>query len=93
MNALRTFATPDADGKLTIQVPEEYREQQLEVIVLPVGDYGIPRDKYFFENVAKIQTKSQRVADLKQTMQEMARQAAANGLTPEILADILAEPE
>lgn len=82
MNAIRTFATPDSSGKLTIQVPEAYRDQEVEVIVLPVVDYGIPRDKYFFKNLAKMQTMDKRNAELRKTMAEMARQAAENGLTP-----------
>lgn len=91
MNALRTFATADPDGKLTIQVPEEYRQKQVEVIVLPVADYGIPRDRYYFENLAKIQNSNN--LELREAMDEMARQAAENGLTPEILDDILNERE
>jgi hypothetical protein len=93
MNALRTFATPDANGMLTIQLPDEYRQQQLEVIDLPLSDFGIPKDKYYFENLAKIQQKAQKEAELTKSMSEMAQQATANGLTPEILADILNTPE
>ncbi len=89
MNAIRTFATPDSNGKLTIQVPDEYRDQQVEVIVLPVVDYGIPRDKYFFENLAKVQTMGKRNAEMREAMAEMAQQAAENGLTPGVLDDIL----
>ncbi len=92
MNAIRTFATPDSNGKLTIQVPNEYRDQQVEVIVLPVVDYGTPRDKYFFENLAKMQTLDKRNAEMREAMAEMARQVAENGLTPEILDDILSSP-
>ncbi len=93
MNAIRTFATPDSNGKLTIHVPMEYRDQEVEVIVLPVVDYGIPRDKYYFENLAKMQTRDKRNAEMREAMAEMARQAAENGLTPEILDDILNNPE
>ncbi len=93
MNAIRTFATPDSDGKLTIQVPLEYRDQEVEVIVLPVADYGIPRDKYFFENLAKMQTRDKRNDEMRKAMAEMARQAAENGLTPEIFDDIFNNPE
>ena len=39
MNALRTFATSSPEGVLTIQLPEEYHRQSLEIIVLPLGDY------------------------------------------------------
>lgn len=93
MNAIRTFATPDTEGKLTIQVPEAYRGQEVEVIILPIVDYDIPKDKYFFENLAKINTKDKRDAELNEAMNEMARQAAENGMTPEILTDILNDSE
>ena len=42
MNALKTFATPSPEGILTIQLPEEYRQQSLEIIVLPLEDYDPP---------------------------------------------------
>ena len=98
MNSVRTLATPSDDGTLTIQVPEEHRQQQVEVIILPVVDYGIPKDKYFFENLAKIQTMDKRDADrtdarMREAMAETAQQAVQNGLTPKILDDILNDPE
>lgn len=92
MNALRTFATPSADGTLTIQVPEEYREQEVEVIILPIKDYGIPKDRFYLENVAKIQSQDQRNLDIKKSMAQMAREAAERGLTPDILDEILNNP-
>lgn len=42
MNALRTFVTADPDGIITIHVPEEYRQQSLEVIVLRLNDFLPP---------------------------------------------------
>lgn len=91
MNALRTFATTDSEGNLTIQVPNEYRGRQVEVIVLPVEDYGIPKDRYYFQNLAKLQNPN--TLAWQNARNEMALQARNSGLTPEQLDDILNNPE
>ncbi len=91
MNALRTFATTDSEGNLTIQVPNEYRGRQVEVIVLPVEDYGIPKDRYYFQNLAKLQTPN--TLAWQNARNEMALQATNSGLTSEQLDDILNNPE
>ncbi len=91
MNALRTFATADSEGNLTIRVPEEYRQKQVEVIVLPVENIVIPKDRYYFENLAKIQNPKD--AEWKEARNKMASQAEKSGLTPELLDDILSNPE
>ncbi|HEV7349405.1 hypothetical protein [Telluribacter sp.] len=91
MNALRTFATADSEGKITIQVPDEYRQKQVEVIVLPVENVGIPKDRYYFENLAKLQNPKD--AKWREARNKLAGQAEKSGLTPELLDDILNSPE
>jgi hypothetical protein len=53
MNALRTFATPTADGTLTIHLPEEYRHQSLEIIVLPLSDFPLPTQQTTSKSLEK----------------------------------------
>jgi hypothetical protein len=91
MNALRTFATTDSEGNLTIQVPDEYRDRQVEVIILPVEDYGIAKDRYYFQNLAKLQNPN--TLAWQNARNEMALQATNSGLTSELLDDILNNPE
>ncbi len=88
MNALRQFVTSTNDT-LTIQLPQEYQQRRLEIIVLPMDDYGIPIDKNYAENVRKIENKEQNYKKLSMAMNDMAIEAQKNGLTEDILNDIL----
>ncbi|WP_421828851.1 hypothetical protein [Larkinella sp.] len=38
MNAIRQILTPDSSGNVQIQVPIEFRQKAVEVIVMPIGE-------------------------------------------------------
>ena len=83
MNALRQIAIPQ-NGKLWIDVPKEMNNRAFEVIVMPLEQMD---DSMI--NLLKITNNVQLSQDFWNTITELQTEATQNGLTPEILADIL----
>jgi hypothetical protein len=74
MNALRQFVTVTDNASVQINLPPEYRQQRLEIIILPMDDM------------------SEATLDAwGSVMDKMSATAQKNGLTPEILKDLLDE--
>ncbi len=100
MNALRQIVSPQ-NGRLWIDLPKEFSQKRFEVIVLPVDepdsydeeDLGLPPHLNTAENRLKIRERDSRSTRLRQAMDTLAASAAANGLTEEILNDILNDPD
>ena len=100
MNAIRQIVIPQ-NGRIWIDVPKEFFQKRVEVIVFPVDepdptdeeDLGLPPHLNTPENRQKVREKDSRYARLQAVMDDMAAEAAANGLTEEILNDILNNPE
>ncbi len=97
MNALRQIVSPQ-NGRIWIDLPKEFSQKRFEVIVLPVEepdeeDLGLPPHLNTSENRLKVREKEVRSARLRQAMDAVAAEAAANGLTEEILNEILNDPD
>lgn len=90
MNALRQYVTT-IDGNVILKLPAEYTRRRLEIIVLPADDLAIPEDKFYTENLSKIMAKQENANKLNEAIETLRLEAAANGLTEEILNDILNE--
>ncbi|MDZ7898318.1 MAG: hypothetical protein U5N85_09900 [Arcicella sp.] len=90
MNALRQYATT-VDGNLILKLPAEYTRRRLEIIVLPADDLVIPEDKFYLENLSKIMVNQENSKRLWESIDALQTAAAANGLTEEILNEILNE--
>ena len=87
MNALRQIAIPQ-NGKLWIDVPKEMNNRAFEVIVMPLEQMD---DSMI--NLLKITNNVQLSQDFWNTITELQTEASQNGLTSEILADILNDEE
>lgn len=92
MNALRQFVTATDNASVLISLPPEYRQQRLEIIVLPMDDATISVDEFYLDNMAKLQQKQENNQKLTQIMDKIGAEAAAKDLTEEILNDILNNP-
>ena len=94
MNAIRQIVTPDASGNLPLQVPVELRQRPVEVIVLPVEDtaestWPMLTGSNAISNAWKVISKAQLDGALQQSITVLQREAAENGLTPELLDKLL----
>ena len=97
MNAIRQIVSPQ-NGRIWIDVPKEFAQKRVEVVFWPVEepdeeDLGLPPSLNTPENRQKVREKDIRYARLQAAMDAMAAEAAANGLTEEILNEILNDPE
>lgn len=90
MNALRQYVTT-LDGNVTLKLPVEYTRRRLEIIVLPADDALFLEGEFSKENLAKIEAKQENNKKLSEIMDKLSSQAEANGLTEEILNEILNE--
>ena len=98
MNAIRQIVTPDALGNLLIRVPAELRQRPVEVIVLPVeGDndsmLSVLAGSNAVANAWKVIRKAQLDGTLQQSIAVLQQEAAQNGLTPELLDELLRDDE
>ena len=96
MNALRQILTTSAGGTLEISLPKAYQERRVEVIIIDLEEekeFSLPPALDTPENRLKVREKAQRSARLRLAMDAVAAEAAANGLTEEILNDILNDPD
>ena len=59
---------------------------------LPADDTLISKDKFYLENLAKIEAKQANDSKLTEIMNKIGTVATANGLTEEILNDMLNKP-
>jgi hypothetical protein len=93
MNALRQIITT-TDSVLTIPLPEAYQQRRVEVIIIDLEEAGnaLPPHLDTPENRLKIREKDVRSARLRAAMDALAAEAAANGITEEILNEILNDP-
>ena len=94
MNAIRQIITPDASGNVLIQVPVELRQGPVEVILLAVdGSDGTMSSVLTGQNAVanawKVIRKAQLTGALQQSIAVLQQQAAENGLTPELLDELL----
>lgn len=93
MNAIRQIVTSDASGTVSIQVPVELRQQPVEIIVLPIMETddlpSILTGKNATANAWKVIRNAQLSEDLQQRISTLQREAAQNGLTPELLGELL----
>lgn len=87
MNAIRQIVSPQ-DGRLSIEIPKEMDAQAFEVIVLPLGRIDSP-----LLNLFKVNNNEQFSRDFWKSVSRLQTEAEQNGLTPEILADILKDEE
>ncbi len=94
MSPLRQILTTTGPV-LTIDLPEAFQQRQVEVLVIDLEDAEtqLPPTLDTPENRLKIREKTSRYTRLQQAMDAMSEQATANGLTEEILNEILADPE
>lgn len=58
MNALRQFVTASDSASVLITLPPEYRQQRLEIIVLPVSEDS--KEDQFLQLLDEISTKAQK---------------------------------
>ena len=94
MNAIRQIVTPDASGNLPIQVPVELRQRPVEVIILPTdevdnGWLAVLTGPNAVDNAWKVIRKSKSDVALQQSIAVLRQEAAQNGLTPELLDELL----
>lgn len=94
MNAIRQIVTPDALGNLSIQVPAELRQRPVEVIVLPIDTadnllLDVLTGPNAVDNAWKILRKTRLDNALLQSIAVLQQEAAQNGLTPELLDELL----
>ena len=94
MNAIRQIVTPDAAGNLPIQVPVELRQRPVEVIVLPIEVtdttvLNVLIGPNATGNAWKIIRKATLDGALQQSIAVLQQEAAQNGLTPELLDELL----
>jgi hypothetical protein len=94
MNAIRQIVTPDALGNLPIQVPAELRQRPVEVIVLAVDGADnsmlqILTGSNAVANAWKVIRKAQGDQALQQSIAVLQQEAYQNGLTPELLDELL----
>ncbi len=94
MNAIRQIVTPDALGNLSIQVPAELRQRPVEVIVLPIETadnllLDVLTGSNAVDNAWKILRKTRLDNALLQSIAVLQQEAAQNGLTPELLDELL----
>lgn len=98
MNAIRQIVTPDASGNLPIRVLAELRQRPVEVIVLPVEGaddamLSVLTESNAVSNAWKVIRKSQLDGALQQSIAVLQQEAAQNGLTPELLGELLRDDE
>lgn len=98
MNAIRQIVTPDASGNLPLQVPAELRQRPVEVIVLPVEGaddamMSVLVGSNAVSNAWKVIRKAQLDKALQQSIAVLQQEAAQNGLTPELLDELLRDDE
>lgn len=96
MNAIRQIATSDSSGNLLIQVPADLRQRPVEVIVLPVEtdeplSFPLLTGAYAVQNSMKIIRKAQLEQALQQRIAVLQEEARQNGLTADMLDEILRE--
>ena len=94
MNAIRQIVTPDASGNLPIQVPVELRQRPVEVIILPTDEVDngwltVLTGPNAVDNAWKVIRKSKSDVALQQSIAVLRQEAAQNGLTPELLDELL----
>lgn len=91
MNAIRQIVTSDASGTLSIQVPVELRQRPVEVIVMLVETDSEPvlMGSNAVSNAWKVIRKAQLEGELQQSIAILQQEAAQNGLTPELLDELL----
>lgn len=98
MNAIRQIVTPDASGNLPLQVPAELRQRPVEVIVLPVEGaddsmLSVLTGSNAVSNAWRVIRKAQLDGALQQSITVLQQEAAQNGLTPELLDELLRDDE
>lgn len=94
MNAIRQIVTPDALGNLPIQVPAELRQRPVEVIVLPIEGaddsmLSVLTGSNAISNAWKVIRKTQLAGAMQQSIAVLQQEAAQNGLTKELLDELL----
>jgi hypothetical protein len=87
MNAIRQIVKP-VNGKLMIEVPKGMDNESFEVIVMPLNN----TDDTLL-NILKISNNHSLKKELEDCMNDLQNEAKKNGLTQEVLADILADGE
>lgn len=87
MNALRQIVSPQ-NGRLLIDIPKGMDNQAFEVIVMPLGQIDSP-----MLNLLKIDNNEQLSRDFWDSVAQLQTEAQQNGLTPEVLTDILKNEE
>ena len=94
MNAIRQIVTPDASGNLPIKVPVELRQRPVEVIILPTDEVDngwitVLTGPNAVDNAWKVIRKSKTDIALQQSIALLQQEAVQNGLTPELLDELL----
>ncbi|MEZ0487335.1 hypothetical protein [Fibrella aquatica] len=94
MNAIRQIVTPDSSGNVSIQVPVELRQRPVEVIVLPVETSDDAMESVLtgsnaVSNAWKVIRKAQLDSALQQSIATLQQEAAQNGMTPDVLNELL----
>lgn len=98
MNATRQIVTPNALGNLPLQVPTELRQRPVEVIVLPVEGgsdsmLSVLTGSNAVANTWKVIRKAQLDGALQERITVLQQEAVQNGLTPELLDELLRDDE
>ncbi|MBA4197297.1 MAG: hypothetical protein C0459_07045 [Chitinophaga sp.] len=70
MNAVRKIIEHHS-GSITVELPEEYNDKKVEVIVLPLEVEELPKKKYDFSDlVGKLEWKGDAVAEQRRLRDE-----------------------
>ncbi len=96
MNALRQILTTPVTDVLEIQLPKAYQQRRVEVIVIDLDDepvFSLPPALDTAENRLRVRERRQRSEALRLAMNAVAEEAEANGMTEDILNDILNDPD
>ena len=94
MNAIRQIVTSDASGDLLIRVPAELRQRPVEIIVLPVdvaddSSLTVLTGPRAVDNAWKVIRKARLDGALQQSIAILQQEAVQNGLTPELVDELL----